>query len=276
MQDALSLPDRRRLYAAAITRESGVHHSQVEEAFATVPRENFLTPPPWTIFAPGGLFRAETADPAQLYQDVLVVLDQARGINNGQPSLHAAWMAALDPQPGEAIVQIGAGTGYYTALLAALVQPRGEVHAYEIESDLAAMARRNLAELPCVTVHPTTGVGASLPAADIVYVNASASAPDPAWLRALKPDGRMIFPWQPTRNGGVALQVTRRPAGFRAVAIMEVAFIPCVGATTRQVTGRTGLDEVARTRSIWLTDERRPDETATAIYEAVWFSSREA
>jgi protein-L-isoaspartate(D-aspartate) O-methyltransferase len=186
-------------------------------------------------------------------------------------------MAALDPQPGEDVVQIGAGTGYYTSLLAALVQPRGEVHAYEIESDLAAMARRNLAELPCVTVHPTTGVGASLPAADIVYVNASAPAPDPAWLRALKPDGRMIFPWQPTRNGGVALHVTRRPAGFKAVAIMEVAFIPCVGAMTRsKPTGHTGLDEVARTRSIWLTDEQRPDETATAIYETVWFSSREA
>jgi protein-L-isoaspartate(D-aspartate) O-methyltransferase len=266
--------EARRRYAAEIT--AGLAHGRVEEAFAATARERYLTPPPWTIFAPGGLFTKDTSDPLDLYQDVLVVLDRERGINNGQPSLHAAWMAALDPEPGEVVVQIGAGSGYYTAVLAALVAPGGAVHAFEIEAHLAEIAARNLAALPSVTVHAATGVGAALPSADIIYVSASVSAPDAAWLRALKRYGRMVFPWQPTRGGGVALQVTHTERGFRARPTMEVSFIACVGATTTpKLPGRTGLDEVTATRSLWLMEERPPDDTATAIFADVWFSSRE-
>jgi len=272
---AVPLEELRRRYAAEITGSAGVRHARVEEAFATIPRENYLTPPPWSIFAPGGLFKIETSDPAELYQDVLVVLDEARGINNGQPSLHAAWLAALDPKPGEIAVHIGAGTGYYTALLAALVAPRGEVHAYEIEPDLAAIAWANLAALPSVTVYAASGVGAALPAADIIYVNASASAPDVAWLTSLKPDGRLIFPWQCSgRRGGVTLQVTRTTRGFAAAATMEVAFITCVGAMSPPTAGRgTDLTDILRPRSVCLTAERPRDDTAIVAYDHVWFSS---
>jgi protein-L-isoaspartate(D-aspartate) O-methyltransferase len=275
MEAGVSLPERRRRYAAEITRDSGVRHARVEEAFATVPRENYLTPPPWAIFAPGGLFMKDTSDPADLYQDVLVVLDRERGINNGQPSLHAAWMAAMDPNPGEIVVHIGAGTGYYTALLATLVAPGGHVHAYEVEADLAAVAKRNLAGCEVVTLYATSGVGTALPAADVVYVNASASAPDPAWLTALNPDGRLIFPWQqPDQRGGVALQVTRTERGFHAAATMEVAFIACVGAMSRPTSPSwPEAGEVKRTRSVWLMEDRPPDETATVVYDKVWFSS---
>jgi protein-L-isoaspartate(D-aspartate) O-methyltransferase len=271
-----TLEERRRRYAAEITRHSGVYHERVEHAFATTPREHYLAPPPWVIFAPGGVFRDETSDPAELYQDVLVVLDRARGINNGQPSLHAAWMAALDPQPGETVVQIGAGTGYYTAILAQLVTPGGHVHAYEIEEDLAEIARTNLASIDAATVHAASGVGATLPAADIIYVNASAPAPDAAWLAALKPAGRLIFPWQSIRQrGGIALHVTRTGRGYRAAAIMEVAFIPCVGAVSPPASGgRASTSDVMATRSVWLTQERPPDETAIVVGDQVWLSSQ--
>jgi len=271
----VSLAERRRSYAAEITRDAGVRHARVEEAFATIPRENYLTAPPWTVFAPGGLFMAETSDPAELYRDVLVVLDKDRGINNGQPSLHAAWLAGVDPKPGEVAVHIGAGTGYYTALLAALVTPAGHVHAYEIEAGLAEIARHNLAALDSVTVHAVSGVGAALPPADVIYVNASASAPDAAWLKALNLRGRLVFPWQPSaKRGGVSLHVTRTRRGFRAAATMEVAFIACVGAMTRPAAGRDAeIGAVMRTRSIWLAAERPPDATAILVYDDVWFSS---
>jgi len=275
MTSGVPLEELRRRYADEITASAGVAHARVEKAFATIPREDFLAPPPWTIFAPGGLFMSETSDPAELYQDVLVVLDRERGINNGQPSLHAAWLAALDPQPGETAVHIGAGTGYYTALLAALVALDGEVHAYEIVADLAEIARNNLAALASVTVHATTGVGAALPASNVVYVNASASAPDVAWLRALKPGGRLIFPWQPSgQRGGVTLQVTRTERGYAAAASMEVAFIACIGAMARPTAGSEAqVGDILRTRSIWLKEERPPDKTAIIVYDEVWFSS---
>ena len=78
---------RRRAYAAEVAR--GVGDPRIEAAFAATPREDFAGPPPWRIGS-GGLFgRTTVDDPACLYDDVLVAIDAGRGINNGQPSLHA-------------------------------------------------------------------------------------------------------------------------------------------------------------------------------------------
>ena len=136
---------RRRAYAAEITRR--VSDPRIEAAFAAVPREDFAGPPPWRIGS-GGLFgRTASDDPARLYDDVLVAIDVRRGINNGQPSLHAQSIDALRIKEGETVVQIGAGAGYYTAILAHLVGPAGKVVAYEIEPDIAERAKANLAAL---------------------------------------------------------------------------------------------------------------------------------
>ena len=272
MPQPATLEERRRRYAADIMRSTGAENARVEEAFASVPREAFLTPPPWRIFSPGGVIEKNTSDPADLYDDVLVVLDRAKGINNGQPSLHAAWISAVDPQPGETALHIGIGAGYYTAILAQLVGPEGAVHAYEIEKALARLARKHLAVLPQVRVHATSGVKADLPAADVIYVNAGATAPDAAWLSALKPEGRLIFPWQPMGGGGITLLVRRTAAGFAATPTMAVGFIGCVGAQAPP-TGRCGPHDIMETRSLWLAAERQPDASATAVYGEVWFSA---
>jgi len=134
------LPSAWEAYAAAIMRLAGVRDPRVEAAFAAVPREDFAGPPPWRIGSgsPFGLTSAD--DPERLYEDVLVGIDLRRGINNGQPSLHAQSIAALGLREGETVVQIGAGAGYYTAILATLVGAAGRVIAYEIEPDIAERA----------------------------------------------------------------------------------------------------------------------------------------
>ena len=180
-EDALRAARARYAEDAMVwAREAGTDNPRVQAAFAAVPRENYLTPPPWRIFAPGGWMDDETSDAEKLYADVLVVLDRQQGINNGQPSLHAGWMAAVDPRQGDTVVQIGIGTGYYTAILAWLVGEGGRVEAYEIEPRLAEIARENLAALKQVRVHAESAVGTGLPPADVVYVSAGAVAPDPA------------------------------------------------------------------------------------------------
>ena len=165
---------RRQAYAAEVTRR--VEDPRIEAAFAAVPREDFAGPPPWRIGS-GGLFgRTASDDPARLYDDVLVAIDVRRGINNGQPSLHAQSIDALRIKEGETVVQIGAGAGYYTAILAHLVGPAGKVVAYEIEPDIAERAKANLARYPQVEVRARSGVE-DLPKSDAIYVNAAATHP---------------------------------------------------------------------------------------------------
>jgi protein-L-isoaspartate(D-aspartate) O-methyltransferase len=55
------------------------------------------------------------ADPVYLYCDVLVGIASERGLNNRLPSYHAPLIANLVLREGEHVVQVGAGTGYYTA-----------------------------------------------------------------------------------------------------------------------------------------------------------------
>ncbi len=267
-----SSEEYRRRYAEQIVQLAAVGDPRIRNAFASVPRELFIPPPPWTTISQG--IATQTREIADIYENVLVAIDQARGINNGEPALHAAWMETVKPQPGDTVIHVGAGTGYYTAILASLVEPGGRVEAYEYETDLAARAADNLTGLPHVRVHSCSAFGVTLPGADIIYVNAGVLAPDPGWLRALERGGRLIFPWQPHKGWGPAMLVTRKQRTYAAEPLMTVGFISCSEETTRKtrVYGPSEAD-IAGTRSIWLTADRPPDRTATAVYDAVWFSS---
>ena len=237
MQDKIAV--RRRVYAAEIARRAGVSDPRIEAAFAAVPREDFAGSPPWRIGS-GGFFGLESSDdPERLYEDVLVAIDSARGINNGQPSLHALCIEALDLKEGETVVHVGAGACYYTAILAELVGPKGRVIAYEIEPDIAERAAANLARYPQVEVRARSGVE-GLPLADAIYVNAAASHPLRAWLDALKVGGRLVFPLQAAGSSGAMLKVTRGERGdaWPARFLMGVVFIACEGAQDPEMARR--------------------------------------
>ena len=222
--------ERRQAYAAEITRSAHVQDPRIEKAFAAVPREDFAGPPPWRVGS-GGLFGLTSSDdPVRLYEDVLIAIDPERGVNNGQPSLHAQAIDALRLKEGETAVQIGAGAGYYTAILAELVGPTGRVIAYEIAPDIAARAAANLARYPQVEVRARSGAE-DLPQADAIYVNAAATHPLRSWLDALKPGGRLVFPLQAAGSSGAMLIVTRPEHGqaWPARLLTGVVFIPCEG-----------------------------------------------
>jgi protein-L-isoaspartate(D-aspartate) O-methyltransferase len=131
----------RRAYARQMLAILGVDNPAIEAAYAAVRREAFLGPPPWTASSRYGAHRLAGADPVVLYQDLVIALDPARGVNNGSPSLHAKLLEALGPKPGEHIVHVGAGAGYYSAILAELVGPTGGVTAVEFDAALAERAK---------------------------------------------------------------------------------------------------------------------------------------
>src|SRR5919107_5020222 len=104
----------RRRYADSIIRLAGVDDARIRRVFGAVPREAFLPEPPWTVISGGAASR--TSSLADIYSDVLVSLDRRLGINNGEPALHAAWLAAVESQPRETARPVGAGPGHLKAM----------------------------------------------------------------------------------------------------------------------------------------------------------------
>jgi protein-L-isoaspartate(D-aspartate) O-methyltransferase len=271
-----SLEDIRGFFATMMAVASGSADPRFERAFELVRREAFVGPGPWHINVYQRTVETPSADPVFLYQNVLVRLDAAKGINNGEPFLHAAWMGAVEPKAGDAICHNGAGTGYYSAILSVLALPGGTVNAFEIDENLARRARDNLEPFDNVSVIQGDATRLPLPPSDLIYVNAGAATPPPGWLTALRPRGRLIFPWRPAELVGLAVVITRTGAGFKVKPLMPSWFIPCVGAPDAEECTRIPLlREAWSAQSAWLTSDREPDETAVAICKDLWFSSVE-
>ena len=268
------LAEARALYGRMMAAASASTDPRIGQVFEALPREDFLPPGPWYMLVAQQYIVTPSDDPVHLYRNALVALDTERGINNGEPFLHASWIGAVAPQPGETVIHIGAGGGYYTAALSMMIEPGGKVFAYEIDARLADMAKCNLAPYENVTLIHADAVKARLRKADIIYVNAGVIAPPVGWLKSLKLGGRMIFPWRPTPEIGLAVLVTRSRDGFPMQIVGSSWFIPCSGASDRALSLKPPSPREARTsRKVVLRANREPDETATAIYPEVWFSS---
>jgi protein-L-isoaspartate(D-aspartate) O-methyltransferase len=266
----------RLFFANLITANAGIPPGgELAAAFASTPRENFVGPPPWKIFAGHNYIETPSDDPACLYQDVVVSLGAEAPLNNGQPTLHALCIAALNPKKGERVIHIGAGTGYYTTLLAKLVGETGAVDAYEIEPTLAQRATANLAELPHVKVHHRSGTVEPLPECDILYVNAGATHPLAVWLDALRPNGRLIVPLTPSKGYGAMLHVIKREDGaYAARFLTQVQFVSCIGArdeaTEQKLNKAFRKSNWTKVKSLHRNDE--PDDTCWCSGPGWWLS----
>jgi len=91
-------------------------------------------------------------------------------------------------------VHVGAGVGYYTAILAELVGAAGAVTAIEFDAERAARATANFARAPHVRAVHGDGTRVVFEPADVIYVNAGATRPAASWLEQLKEGGRLILP----------------------------------------------------------------------------------
>ena len=231
----------RQAFAALLREQHGVSSEPLLRAFAMVPREGFLGPGPWLILqTPRGYESTPDSDACRVYSDVAVGLDPARRINNSAPGLVARLLDALAPAEGETVVEIGCGTGYYSAILAEAVGPAGRVIAIEIDPEFARRARRYLAPWKQVEVHVADGSRAKLEPVHAILVGAGVTHPQPGWLDALRPDGRLVLPMTGIdpppavmrfgRNlAGRALLVTRRGDRYPARFFERLGISPCLG-----------------------------------------------
>jgi ubiquinone/menaquinone biosynthesis C-methylase UbiE len=110
--------------------------------------------------------------------------------------------SVLAPQPGERVLEIGPGTGYYTLDIAEWVGPEGRVEIFDLQQKFLDHVGARAAERGLANVLPTQGDATALP-----YENASVDAvaltavlgeiPDPVAAlreirRVLEPGGRLI------------------------------------------------------------------------------------
>jgi protein-L-isoaspartate(D-aspartate) O-methyltransferase len=200
----MTLEDYRRFYAEEIQFAAHLQSQPLVEAFARVPREKFLGPGPWQVGSPDaramaafGLGQKEyltVNDPRHLYHNVVVVIDAVRDLNNGQPSALARWIDGLELKPGDRVYHLGSGVGYYTAIMAEVVGPQGSVVASEVEPELAARAKKNLAGYKNVTVHAGDGAAFDPGPCDAMLINAGITHPAPVLINQLKEGGRLLAP----------------------------------------------------------------------------------
>ncbi|MCR9219772.1 MAG: methyltransferase domain-containing protein [Alphaproteobacteria bacterium] len=232
-------PTLRRRYGDEIRALGALHGvpgaERVIRAFEAVPREAHVGPGPWTLTSPlHGMARSRTpdADPAHLYHCVLIALDPARGINIGEPSLWARLLSRAGPPSGARVLQVGAGSSYFTAVLAELVGPRGAVVGYETDPALAAMAERALAERPNVLVRAgdATRPAASDGPFDFIVAFAGVTHPVRAWAEALAPGGTLLLPVTGASWWGAFCRFTERDGAFDVETLGGCGFYPCAGA----------------------------------------------
>ncbi len=240
----MTIEDCRQFYAQEIRFIANITTPGLVEAFARVPREKYLGPPPWQLGSPEqralsmtgkmGMSYYATEHPRDLYHNLVISLDASRDINNGQPSALGRWINAMDLKPGDRVYHLGCGVGYYTAIMAEVVGPTGSVVGIELHPQLAARAKENLSSYPYVTVHAGDGAAFDPGDCDAMLINAGTTHPHPLWLRRLRPKGRLVVPLTvavtPTLGQGVMAKIVRERGGFSAEVITVLAIFSCTSA----------------------------------------------
>lgn len=196
---------------ARLEEDGTIRDPRVGAVLRRVPRERFVPP--------------ERA--ADAFLDAVVPLGEGQTVS--APHMVAWMLEALDVEPHHLALDVGAGSGYAAACLAALAR---RVVAVERLPALARRARANLAAAGVGNVDVVLGDGSRPPlrtSFDRIQVAAAAPAVPRALVAALAPGGILVVP-----VGGRGLQrlvrVVMEPDGrVREEFLGDVAFVPLVG-----------------------------------------------
>jgi protein-L-isoaspartate(D-aspartate) O-methyltransferase len=213
--------DRLRRRLVDDLRESGfLRGERVAAAFDAVPRHLFLPGQPLD----------------DVYTNRAFVTKSAAGIglsSSSQPSIMAVMLEQLELEPGQRVLEIGAGTGYNAALIAHLVGQAGRVTTVDIDEDTADAAREHLRAagddgVEVVTADGGFGHPGGAPYDRIVVTASCWQVPQP-WVDQLAESGLLVLPLR--LNGAhVCIALRKRGDELEGERACECGFMPLRGA----------------------------------------------
>lgn len=189
---------------AELRRE--IADERVLAAIAAVPREEFVDP----------------RDRRRAYANRALGIDCGQTIS--QPLVVARMCEVLRLRPGDRVLDVGTGSGYHAAVMAAM---GAKVTGIEVHPELAREAAQRLPGVDVVVGDGRLGYPPNAPY-DAICVAATADDVPPALLEQLAPDGRLVAP---LRGGGEErLVLVERGAhgGLARTALEAVRFVPLV------------------------------------------------
>ena len=220
-EEATTIEQRQQLVQeiAADVRQTGLRLgteasvTRVLEVMRQVPRHTFV-PPPMQHLA---------------YANRPLPIGHGQTIS--QPYIVAVMTALLAVDTADKVLEIGTGSGYQTAVLAALAQ---HVYSIEIIAALASTAQERLARLGYTNVDIRVSDGyygwEEHAPYDAIMVTAAASHIPPPLLKQLKPGGRMVIPVGSPFLTQQLTWVEKTPEGsLRTRQMLPVAFVPLTG-----------------------------------------------
>jgi protein-L-isoaspartate(D-aspartate) O-methyltransferase len=201
-----------------------LHDPRVEAAFRAVPRHLFLPGLPLEE-----AYRDE-AIPTKRLADGQVVS------SSSQPAIMAIMLEQLALEPGQCVLEIGAGTGYNAALIAHIVGETGHVVSIDIDEDIVESAESHLAAAGIGEVEVACGDGfLGYPDAapyDRIILTAASWDVAPAWREQLKPGGRIVLPLD-IKHSQKSVALEAREGYLESVSLTPCGFMALRGMLTR-------------------------------------------
>jgi protein-L-isoaspartate(D-aspartate) O-methyltransferase len=193
-------------------RQRGIRDERLLAAMSKVPRHEFVSQQNWN----------------EAYADHPIPIAEKQ--TTSQPYMIAAMVQAAEIKPGDRVLEIGAGSGYQTAVLAELAS---HVFAVERYASLTDTAQKTLERLGYRNAKIVTGDGSlGLPEAapfDAIIVSAAAPSIPQALVDQLAVGGRLLIPIGEADQQVLQL-VQRNADGGTSVRTLEgCRFVPLIG-----------------------------------------------
>lgn len=165
---------------------------------------------------------------SQAYKDNALPIAANQTIS--QPFIVARMTELLELNNQSKILEIGAGSGYQSAILSQLA---GRIYAIERVPQLAEEARRRLEKLNVNNVSlaradGTNGLDKHAPYDAILVAAGSPSLPEPL-LKQLKTGGKLVIPIGDNQKAQKLIRVTRTASGFETEDFGDCSFVPLIG-----------------------------------------------